>query len=349
MANNDKLMNAKEVKFDEFYTEYNTISDELTHYRNHLRGKIVYLNCDDPFSSNFWRYFHNNFASLGLKKLISTHYVKDSEPSYKIEYTGGDDFNMDAGKVSTIYGDNNYTAGDFRSEECIKLLKESDIVCTNPPFSLFGEYIKQLIDYEKKFIIIGNMNAAHNKNIFPLFRDNKIWYGASIHSGGVDFRLPDDIEFYSSNVFQKNGHPYINLAGIRWYTNLDISYRHEGLWHKNGEFDKTIAHNYYEGNEEKYIHYDNFDAIDVKSANEIPIDYPGMMGVPVTFLDKYNPDEFQIVGIGSGSMAAEIGVKRNYRGRTDIAYTIDGKSKCPFSRVIIINKNPISKLEDTGI
>lgn len=349
MPNNEKLMQAKEAQFDEFYTEYKTISDELTNYRKHLKGKIVYLNCDDPCSSNFWRYFHNNFASLGLKKLVSTHFVKDSEPSYKIEYSGGDDFNMDAGKVSQIVGDENYTAGDFRSKDCIKLLKQADIVCTNPPFSLFGEYLKQLLDYNKSFIIIGNMNAAHNKNIFPYFRDNKIWYGASIHSGGVDFRMPDDIKFYSKNVFIKDGKPYINLAGIRWYTNLDISYRHDGLWHKNGEFDKTISHNYYEGNEDKYIHYDNFDAIDVQSSNDIPIDYAGMMGVPIPFLDKYNPAEFEIIGIGSGTMGAQIGVKKNYRGRTDIAYTQNGKSKCPFSRIIIKNKNPISKKDDLGI
>ena len=354
---NDKLMKAKEVKNDEFYTEYKTISDEIGHYRNQLKGKIIYCNCDDPSWSNFWKYFHNNFASLGIKKLVSTHFQKNSEPSYKIEYCGGDDFNIDAGKISEIVGNSAevngkevfYTAGDFRSEDCIKLLKEADVVCTNPPFSLFREYLNQLIEYNKQFIIIGNQNASHNKEIFPLFKENKIWYGASIHSGGVDFRMPDDLDSYSSNVFIKNGHHYINLAGIRWITNLDVKYRHEGLWHKNGQFDKTQAHTYYEGNEDKYLKYDNFDAIDIKSANEIPIDYEGMMGVPITILDRFNPEELELIGIGSGSMAAKIGVKKNYRGRTDIAYTLpDGTHKCPFSRVIVRNLHPIKKTEDLG-
>ena len=356
MANNEKLKNAKEVKFDEFYTEYSTISDELNHYRKHLKGKVVYLNCDDPSSSNFWRYFHNNFASLGLKKLISTHYVKDSEPSYKMEYTGGDDFNMDAGKVCTIYGDGIYTAGDFRSKDCIDLLKEADIVCTNPPFSLFREYLEQLVEYKKDFIIIGNMNAAHTKNIFPLFRDNKIWYGASIHSGGVDFRLPEDISFYSENVFEKNGKHYINLAGIRWYTNLDISYRHDGLWHRNGVFDKTKAHCYYEGNEEKYPKYVNFDGINVSSANMIPIDYSGYMGVPITILDKFNPDEFNIIGSsGDREFAKRIeecvpeGSEYTKGGPAFYLKESESKYKRVFPRIIIQNKNPIKKEEDLGL
>lgn len=375
MPNNEKLMQAKAAQFDEFYTEYKTISDELTNYRKHLKGKVVYLNCDDPCSSNFWRFFHNNFASLGLKKLISTHFVKDSEPSYKIEYTGGDDFNMDAGKVSQIVGDGNYTAGDFRSKDCIKLLKESDIVCTNPPFSLFIEYLLQIVEYKKSFIILGDMTKANDKDIFPLFRDNKIWYGASIHSGGVDFRMPDDIEYYSKNVFQKDGHPYINLSGIRWYTNLDINYRHEGLWHKNGEFDKTISHKYYEGNEEYYPEYFNYDGIDIHATSDIPIDYAGPMGVPITFLDKYNPEEFTILGTASD---VEKKMKHTVtENKKTIAYVYDDGTvawetpytvserklgnglriknkdglpgKSPFIRIVIKNKNPISKKDDLGI
>lgn len=354
---NEKLKLAKELKNDEFYTEYKTISDEIGHYRNQFQGKIVYCNCDDPSWSNFWKYFHNNFSSLGLKKLISTHFQKNSEPSYKMEYEGGDDFNMDAGIISEILGNeviingqgNYYTAGDFRSNDCIKLLEEADIVVTNPPFSLFREYLNQLITYNKQFIIIGNQNASHNKEIFPLFKENKIWYGASIHSGGVDFRMPDDYEEYSKNVFMKNGHHYINLAGIRWYTNMDVKYRHDGLWHKNGKFDNTQAHVYYEGNENSYLKYDNFDAIDITSVQGIPIDYEGMMGVPITILDKFNPDELELIGIGSGSMAAKIGVRKNYRGRTDIAYTLpDGTQKCPFSRVIVRNLHPIKRSEDLG-
>lgn len=356
MADNKKLMHAKEAQFNEFYTEYKTISDELTHYRDHLKGKVIYLNCDDPCSSNFWRYFHNNFASLGLKKLISTHFVEDSEPSYKLEYTGGDDFNMDAGKISQIVGDDQYTAGDFRSKACIKLLKQADIICTNPPFSLFREYLEQLIEHNKKFIIIGNQNAAHTKGIFPLFKENKVWYGASIHSGGIDFRLPEEMDFYSDNVFVRDGKHYINLAGIRWYTNLDISYRHDGLWHKNGVFDKTMAHCYYEGNEDKYPRYVNFDGINVPSAKETPIDYDGYMGVPITILDKFNPDEIEIIGSsGERKYAKRIeecvpdGSQYTKGGPAFYLKESDFKYKRVFPRIIIRNKNPIKKKDDLGI
>jgi len=358
MADNKKLQNAKVEKNGEYYTEYQTISDEVGHYREQLKGQIVYCNCDDPSWSNFWRYFHSNFASLGLKKLISTHYQKGAEPSYAMIYEGGDDFNMDAGKVIEIHGNTAqvngkevfYTAGDFRSEACLKLLDEATVVITNPPFALFRDYIACLVEHNKKFLILGNHNASHNKDIFPLFKENKVWYGASIHSGGVDFRIPDDYEEYSDNVFIKDdGHHYINLAGIRWFTNMDVKYRHDGLWHRNGKFDNTQAHCYYEGNEQSYLHYDNFDAIDINSVNDIPIDYHGLMGVPITILDKFNPNELELIGIGSGSMAAQIGEKRNYRGRTDVAYTLpDGTSKCPFSRVIIRNIRPIAKDDDRG-
>lgn len=379
---NSKLKKAKAEKNGEFYTEYQTISNEMGHYRNQLKGKTIYCNCDDPSWSNFWKYFHNNFASLGLKKLISTHYQKDSEPSYKIEYTGGDDFNIDAGKITEIVGnkaivnkqDVYYTAGDFRSIACIKLLQEADIVSTNPPFYLFREYVNQLIDYDKQFIIIGNQTASHDKDIFPLFKNNKIWYGASIHSGGVDFRIPDDYEEYSDNVFIKNGHHYINLSGIRWFTNLDVSCRHDGLWHKNGKFDNTQAHVYYEGNEDNYPQYYNFDGIDVKSANEIPIDYEGFMGVPITILDKFNPEELEILGTGS-----EVEKTMNHtvtEAKKTIAYVrkdgsiawstpytvaerklgnglrikgVDGHpDSSPFSRVIVRNLHPIKKFEDLG-
>ena len=382
MANNKKLKLAKEIKNDEFYTEYQTISNEMGHYRDKFKNKVIYCNCDDPSWSNFWIYFHSNFASLGLKKLISTHYQKDSEPSFKIEYSGGDDFNIDAGKVSEINGntvikDKNeiyYSAGDFRSNDCIKLLEEADIVVTNPPFSLFGEYLAQLIKYKKKFIIIGNQNQASYKEIFPLFCENKVWYGASIHSGGVDFRIPDTFQSYSSNVFVKNGHHYINLAGVRWYTNIDVTYRHDGLWHKNGKFDNTQAHVYYEGNEDKYPKYFNFDGIDVNETEKIPIDYDGAMGVPINFLDKFNPDEFEI--LGSGSKIKKIYTHKVLESKKTIGY-VNGKGEvvwstpytvkerklgnilrktnsdglpadAPFSRIVIRNKNPIKKDDDKG-
>ena len=375
MADNRKMQQAKAAKNDEFYTEYRTISDEMGHYRTQFEGQVVYCNCDDPEWSNFWRYFHSNFGSLKLKKLICTHYQQEAgAPSYALIYEGGDDFNMEAGYTVPIAGNGDYNAGDFRSDACIEFLKKSTIVTTNPPFSLFREYVAQLIKYEKKFIILGNQNASHNKDIFPLFKENKLWYGASIHSGGVDFRMPDDYEEYSDNVFIKNGHHYINLAGIRWFTNMDVKYRHDGLWHKNGEFDNTQAHCYYEGNEDRYPHYYNFNGIDVDSASNIPIDYTGYMGVPITILDKYNPSELEILGTGSdiektmthmvteekktiayvrpdGSVAwsAPYTVSERKLGnglRIMNANGLPGAS--PFSRIIVRNLHPISKADDKG-
>lgn len=383
MANNEKLMLAKEIKNDEFYTEYQTIANEMGHYRDKFKNKTIYCNCDDPSWSNFWIYFHNNFASLGLKKLISTHYQKGSEPSFKIEYTGGDDFNIDSGKVSEINGNTikikksevKYSAGDFRSDDCIKLLLESDIVVTNPPFSLLREYIAQLIKFNKKFIIIGNQVAVQNKDIFPLFKDNKIWYGASIHSGGVDFRLPDNEQQYGNNAFKKNdGHYYINKDGIRWFTNIDVTYRHDGLWHRNNVFDNSKAHCYYEGNEKSYPKYMNFDGIEVDSTSRIPIDFDGYMGVPLSFLSKYNPNEFELIGTGSDVAKTLIhkviepkkligyvdsngnivwstpySVKERKLGNGLRTVNADGlPDKSPFGRIIIKNKHPIKRSDDKG-
>ena len=382
MANNKKLKLAKEIKNDEFYTEYQTISNEMGHYRDKFKNKVIYCNCDDPSWSNFWIYFHSNFASLGLKKLISTHYQKDSEPSFKIEYSGGDDFNIDAGKISEINGntvikDKNeiyYSAGDFRSNDCIKLLEEADIVITNPPFSLFREYLAQLIKFNKQFVIIGNQVAVQNKDIFPLFKENKVWYGASIHAGGVDFRLPDN-EKYGDNAFKKDdGHYYINKDGIRWFTNIDVKYRHDGLWHKNGKFDNTQAHAYYEGNEDKYPKYINYDGIEVDATGMIPIDYDGYMGVPLSFLSKYNPDEFELIGTGSEvakTLTHTVLEPKKTIGYIDAygniiwhtPYTVKERKlgnglrtmdkngnpdKSPFGRIIIRNKHPIKRSDDKG-
>lgn len=353
ISKNANLHAAKVNANDEFYTQYSDISNELGHYRQHLKDAVVYCNCDDPSWSNFWRYFHNNFASLGLKKLICTHYQKDTEPSYALIYDGGDDFNMDAGDTVTIYGNTTvvdgkevfYTAGDFRSDACIRFLKEADIVCTNPMFSLFRQYLKQLIDYNKKFIILGNQNAATYKEVFPLIKENKVWYGASIHSGGVDFRMPDDYETYSKNVFLKDGHHYINLSGIRWFTNLDVSYRHDGLWHLNGKFDNTQAHCYYEGHEDKYPKYDNYDAIEVSKTKDIPIDYAGIMGVPITWLDKYSPEEFEIVGADE---AEGTGFSNGLfvTGSKHKQCFLNGKRI--YKRIFIRNRNPIAKKDDLG-
>lgn len=345
MADNKKLQNAKAEKNGEYYTEYSTISNEMGHYRDQLKGQVIYCNCDDPSWSNFWRYFHSNFASLGLKKLISTHYQKDAEPSYAMIYEGGDDFNMDAGRTVEIHGNTAlvngqevfYTAGDFRSDACLKYLDEATVVTSNPPFFLFREYIACLMGHEKKFLILGNQNATTTKEIFPLFKNNKVWYGASIHSGGVDFRIPDDYEEYSANVFVKGGHHYINLAGIRWFTNLDVKYRHDGLWHRNGTFDNSQAHCYYEGNEDSYLSYDNYDAINVDKTKNIPIDYPGVMGVPITWLDKYNPEEFEII-----AQMANTNIDENNAGYPFV------KGIRKYARILIRNLHPIKKSDDLG-
>lgn len=189
------LHKAKKVKNDEFYTRYKDIAEEMGHYREHFRDKVIYCNCDDPTQSNFWRYFHNNFASLGLKKLIATHFQKDSEPSYALIYEGGDDFNMETGNIETIYGDDEYTAGDFRSEDSINYLKEADIVITNPPFSLFKEYISQLINNNKSFIVVGNKNAVTYKEVFPLIKNNQIWIGARSMNSDFWLYVPDDANY----------------------------------------------------------------------------------------------------------------------------------------------------------
>lgn len=263
MAKNSNLHAAKAAKNDEFYTQLTDIEKELAHYKEHFRGGIVLCNCDDPTYSNFWRYFHLNFGFLGLRKLISTHYDPE-KPTYKLEYTGGDDGNIEAGVMTPLKQN-----GDFRSEECIALLKEADIVVTNEPFSLFRAFVAQLMEYGKKFIIIGNMNAVTYKEFFPLLKNNQVWLG---YTSPKEFLTPDGEVKKFGNIF--------------WYTNLDHPKRHEPLklWRK------------YADDPNKYPKYDNFDAINVDKTDDIPIDYDGIMGVPISFLDKYCPEQFEIVG-----------------------------------------------------
>ena len=301
-ANLDK---ARKVKNDEFYTQLTDVSKEMMHYKEHFKDKVVFCNCDDPTWSAFWRYFHLNFKALGLKKLISTHYDKN-EPTYKMEYTGGDDNDIEVGVKTPLEGN-----GDFRNQECLDLLDESDIIVTNPPFSLFREYIAVLMEHNKSFIILGNQNAVTYKEVFPLIKNNKVWYGYSVHSGGLDFQIPDDYETYSKNVFIKDGHHFINLSGIRWFTNLDHSLRHEKLllW-------KPYT-------EEEYPKYDNYDAINVNASKDIPVDYNGAMGVPITFLDKYNPNQFEII--------------KFRKGNDDKDLSVNGK--CPYFRILIRRKD----------
>ncbi len=312
MSNNKNLHKANKEKNDEFYTQLTDIEQELKHYKEHFKNKVVFCNCDDPYESNFFKYFAMNFNILGLKKLIATCY--DSSPvvytqlalwedlqyrfpnnnrkAYKVEINEVCDYNNDGAinladiewlmkndknSIALLQGD-----GDFRSEECIQLLKQSDIVVTNPPFSLFREYVAQLIEYDKQFVIIGNQNAITYKDIFTLLKNDKIWLG--FKSGAQSFAVPQSFE--RNNTYFDNGVKYAKFGNICWYTNLEISKRHQDL----------ILYKKYLGNENDYPKYDNYDAINVDKITDIPVDYFEKIGVPITFIDKYNPEQFEIVG-----------------------------------------------------
>lgn len=286
---NAELSNARNAKKDEFYTQLEDINAEMVHYESQFKDKVVFMNCDDPTWSNFWRYFHMEFERLGLKKIISTHYEAGETASYMMTYEGGNDEDFEVG-VRTELTQN----GDFRSPECIKLLDEADIVVTNPPFSLFRPYVSLLMEHNKKFIIIGNVNAITCKEIFPLIRDDEMWFGASIHSGDRKFYVPDDYPLEAAGCgIDDNGRKYIRVKGVRWYTNMDYSARHADL-------DTTY---YYAKKDslypELYKTFDNYNAINVDKTNEIPMDYKDVMGVPITFLDKYNPEQFEIIGMSA--------------------------------------------------
>ena len=280
MGANDNLQKAKLTKSDEFYTQLQDIEDELKHYRPHLEGKVIYCNCDDPAWSNFYKYFTLNFKFLGLKKLISTHYTKDlqTDPAYKKECVLDTSGNL-VETTTDLFGD-----GDFRSDECVGLLKEADIVVTNPPFSLFREYVAQLIKYNKSFVIVGNQNAITYKEIFNLIKDNKLWQGYKC--GDMSFKVPDHYEARETRYWQdESGQKWRSLGNACWFTNLTHKKRTEELilWR--------------EYNKNDYPTYDNYAAIEVNKVASIPIDYFGEMGVPITFLEKYNPSQFHIIGI----------------------------------------------------
>ena len=271
------LTNAKKTKADEFYTQLTDIEKELKHYKKYFKDKVVLCNCDDPEWSNFWKYFEMNFKHLGLKKLIGTYYDKNNNPTYRIMTKEG----YGSYPEKTLMQGN----GDFRNDECIELLKQADIVVTNPPFSLFREYVSQLIEYKKKFIIIGHQNAISYKEIFTLFKANQIWLGVSISSGDREFRVPDKYEINSKSLrINENGEKFIRVPGIRWYTNLSHTKRQEEI----------IL--YKEFDEDFYPKYDNYNAINIDKTKEIPMNYKGIMGVPITFMDKYNPNQFEILG-----------------------------------------------------
>lgn len=369
---NARLSKAKNAKNDEFYTQLVDIENKLRHYKKHFKNKTVFCNCDDPYESNFVKYFAMNFNALGLKKLIATCYAtspvmytqlnlfgEEEESSvidgrkkpYVIEITEVTDKNGDGAvdltdfelilkknKPKILKGD-----GDFRSEECIEFLKEADIVVTNPPFSLFREYIAQLMAYEKKFIIIGNQNAVTYKEVFPLIKENKMWFGVSIHSGDREFRVPDNYPLQAAGYrVDETGTKFIRVKGIRWFTNLDYPQRHETL---------ILYRNY---TEDEYPTYDNYNAINVNKTAEIPCDYDGAMGVPITFLDKYNPEQFEIVGAsnlpetldGIKPLGKEWIQKYRQQGGTghytanmkSLAFSGNGKNKIIFSRLIIRKK-----------
>ncbi|MFR2779522.1 MAG: adenine-specific methyltransferase EcoRI family protein [Clostridium sp.] len=326
MAGNSNLSAAVKAKKDEFYTQLTDIEKEMRYYKKHFNGKTVFCNCDDPFESNFFKYFVLNFNRLGLKKLIATCYFsspivgqqlqyhcdKNGQMSfsfgYETEVTDGakrpykaivtqvydktGDGGVDMVDVAELFvsGENQLTElegdGDFRSAECLALLDESDIVVTNPPFSLFREFVNVLIQREKHFIILGNVNAITYKEFFPLIRGNKVWIGASIHSGDRKFYVPDDYPLNASGCgVDEDGRRFIRVKGVRWYTNLDIRQRHEEM---------ILVKKYAP---EVYEHFDNYDAINVDVTTDIPCDYAGLMGVPITFLDKYSPDQFEIIGV----------------------------------------------------
>jgi hypothetical protein len=330
---NLNLRKASTAKKDEFYTQLSDIEKELKHYKNHFKGKVVLCNCDDPRVSNFFHFFSYNFEKFGLKKLIATCYKSqdsdlfsqnNSERAIYLEYTGDKNGNNvpDAEEIGIkhLQGD-----GDFRSKECIELLKQADIVVTNPPFSLFREYVSQLVEYDKKFVIIGNLNALTYRDIFKLIKENKLWFGHSIHSGDREFRVPQDYPLNAAGSrVDEEGNKYIRVKGVRWFTNLDYTERHEDLL-----LYKTYS-------PEEYPTYDNYDAINVDVTKEIPMDYRGVMGVPITYIDKYNPDQFEILGMASSAGYNPDIVGIPFIGDKDARPLINGKNT--YARVFIKNK-----------
>jgi uncharacterized LabA/DUF88 family protein len=367
MANNISLRKASRAKQDEFYTQLADIEKEMRYYREQFRGKVVFCNCDDPYESNFFKYFAMNFKFLGLKKLITTCYTSssiqgkqlslldvkglteqsgDNKRQYKVEITEVIDENMDKtidlsdveyliknskNTLTLLKGD-----GDFRSDECIELLKRADIVATNPPFSLFREYVAQLIDNKKHFIIIGSLNAITYKEIFRLLRDNKIWLGNN--NGYMEFIVPDYYQPHTTaGCREENGIKYRGMGNICWFTNLNHTKRQDVI---------TLYKQY---TPTEYPHYNNYDAINVNKVADIPLDWDGAMGVPITFLDKHNPRQFEIVGLGIATSGLEIGVRpyqpehRKYRKEIQKRGVVDGDLylikngiiEVPYARIII--------------
>lgn len=340
---NKNLRKANKAKNDEFYTQLSDIEKELWHYKEHFKGKIIFCNCDDPEESNFFKYFALNFEYLDLKKLIATHYETE-KPSYKLEITRwldlNNDWKIDFSDTKRIKLKQNW---DFRSSECIEILKNCDIVVTNPPFSLFREYIAQLIEIKKKFLILWNMNAITYKEIFKLIKENKVWawywFNLSlVFKSPYENKLEANLKFCEQKwYFGKN---FIKTPAINWYTNIETTKRQEDL----------ILYKTY--NENDYQKYDNYDAINVNKVNDIPKDYNWNIGVPITFLDKYNPDQFEIIGLWISNSWIEIWIKpykeehKKYRKEIQKRAAVDWDLymiknwivEVPYARIIIKNK-----------
>lgn len=379
---NKSLRSAKDAKADEFYTQFSDIQKEVEAYLEYdpdtFKGKVVYSNCDDPFESNFFRYFVLNFNRLGLKRLITTSYKPSSIANTQLGLFG-DDITIEEKKrrpkvtankfiineVHDMNGDGSFNLtdiaeqlkanknnewaplegdGDFRSEECIELFRQSDIVVTNPPFSLFREYLKQLFDYDKKFLIIGNMNAITYREVFPLLKENKMWLGVSRNgTGSMWFVLGKDMPVKTGQRVDESGIRYQTIGNSAWFTNLDHGRRHQNLSLMTESDVVKFA------TKKPLNTYYNFDAIDVSLVKNIPSDYAGVMGVPITFLGKYNPDQFEIIGLGISNSGIEVGVKpyeathRKYRKEIqkrgavngDLYMFIDGEVVVPYARVLI--------------
>lgn len=367
-SSNRDLLKANFAKKDEFYTQLVDIEKELKYYKKQFRGKVVYCNCDDPFESNFFKYFASNFNALGLKKLITTSYTKSpivggqlplfeveglkpagKEP-FKIEIKEVPDTNRDGAinldDVEYLLKHDKNTAtplrgnGDFRSEECIKLLNEADIVVTNPPFSLFREYVTQLVEHKKKFLIMGNQNAITYKEIFRSIKKNQMWLGQSLNGKNILFQIPDHYESYYKII---DGKKYAFPKGVVWFTNLNVPKRS----------DELVLYKKY--TKEEYPKYDNYNAINIDRTEQIPMDYAGMMGVPITFLHKYNPEQFEIIGQGQGNLYRELtpfGLSKKFVGdyyksgqtgfiKEDhpvLGYYKNGVPVIPYMRIIIKKK-----------
>ena len=323
------ILNAKKSKNDEFYTILSDIEKELKHYKKHLKNKVVLCNCDDPRASNFFHYFSYNFEKLKLKKLITTCYKNqnmdlfsrnDSEKAIYLEYEGDKNKNKvpdpEEIGIKQLKGD-----GDFRSDECIELLKQVDIVVTNPPFSLFREYVTQLIEYDKKFLIIGTWNAVSYKEIFKLIKKDKVWIGINSNRNFTGFIVPKHYSLHGTEArLDENGNRIVSSNNTCWFTNLDITKRHEDL----------ILYKTY--NETEYPKYDNYDAINIDKTNDIPMDYKGAMGVPITFLNKYNPDQFEIISSNDIRTNSDVPFKEHGLIK-DKDGTINGKPK--YVRIVI--------------